>query len=80
MAKKVIYQKHNVLDEILELAPETYITPAPANFTSTQVDKKELTTPIGAERLHATRPWNKNRPKVVGGQNYGRKKGAKTNI
>ena len=64
MARKVINKKYEMIDEVLELEPLTDVRPADADYTKIAVEKKELQTPIGRERLHVGYFWNKHRPKA----------------
>lgn len=64
MAKKVINVKHQV-DEVIELDADEQLVRMPYDVVKRPVSKSDLTTPIGTERLHASKPWNKTRLKAI---------------
>lgn len=61
--KKVINKKNDFLDEVVELEYITGFVKSGYDIKRIPVEKRELYTFI-PEKLHASKPWNKYRPKI----------------
>lgn len=61
---KVINTKKPQIEDVIEVEVEGTYVPYPHKIKTVSVGKSDLTTPLGAERLHAKNVWNKTRPKA----------------